>query len=154
MKRGFIALENPARYSGKYEIPADKVQKAIKAATDKFLAKLDLFDGMFPPAYSKEGKYELTGNVAWTSGLHTGAILLAYELTGNERFLEHARKQLDSYYERLATKNNLWNHDVGFVFSPSCIALYKITGDEKIKDLCLEAAEFFYEYIFVGKRCS
>ena len=33
MDRGYIKLDNPARFAGKYEIPAEKIQKAIKAAT-------------------------------------------------------------------------------------------------------------------------
>lgn len=151
MKRGTILLNHPERYSGKHVIPAEKIQKAIKKATDKFLIMLDELDGMFPPAYSKENKYPPAENITWTNGMHTGAMLLAYELTGNERFLEHAKKQMASYYNRLETKTGLWNHDVGFVFTPSCIALYSLTGDEEIKSMCLEAAEFFYENLYSQK---
>ena len=151
MKRGMITLVNPERYSGKYEIPAEKVQKAIKKATDKFLTKLAEFDGAFPPACSKDGKYNLIGNAEWTSGMHTGAMLLAYEITGNERFLAHAKKQIDSYFKRFEDKTDLWGHDVGFVFSPSCVAFYKLTGDERLKELALNAAEFLYEYIYSQK---
>ena len=151
MKRGTIKLLKPERYSGKYEIPAWKLQKAIKEATDRFLRKLDEFDGKFPPACSKNGKYNLVGNNDWTSGMHTGAILLAYELTGNERFLTHAKKQMDSYFKRFEGKTNLWDHDVGFVYTPSCVAFYKLTGDEKVKELALNAAEFLYEYMYSKK---
>ena len=151
MERGKIKLEKPERYSGKYEISTQKIQKAIKAATDKFLDKLDEFEGKFPPAYSKGNKYNLVENNSWTSGMHTGAMLLAYELTGNERFLVHAKKQMKSYFERFEGKINLWDHDVGFVFSPSCVGLYKLTGDEEIKELALKAADFLYENLYSQK---
>lgn len=151
MERGKIKLEKPERYSGKYEIPAEKVQKAIKRATDKFLIKLDEFENKFPPAYSKDGKYDLGENNSWTQGMHTGAALLAYELTGNKRFLEHAQKQVPSYFKRFEEKKNLWNHDVGFVFTPSCIALYKLTGEEDLKELSLKVAEFYYENMYSQK---
>lgn len=150
-ERGIIKLVKPKRYLGKYVIPADKVQKAIKRATDKFLVKLDEFENKFPPASSKDGKYILGDNDSWTQGMHTGAALLAYELTGNERFLEHAKKQMPSYFKRFEEKKNLWDHDVGFVFTPSCIALYKLTGEESLKELSLNAAEFYYENMYSQK---
>ena len=151
MERGIIKLTNFQRYSGKYEISKEKINKAIKSATDKFLIKLDEFEGKFPPAASKNDKYILGENTTWTTGMHTGSMLLAYELTGNERFLEHAKKQIESYFERFENKTKLWSHDVGFVFTPSCVALYKLTGDEKLKELCLKAAEFLYEYLYSQK---
>ena len=115
MKRGSIKLEDYGRYSDKYVIPGEKVQKAIKKATDKLLIKLDEFENKFPGACSDNaGKYKLGENTGWTQGMHTGAVLLAYELTGNEKFLEYAKKQIDSYYKRLESKKNLWSHDVGF----------------------------------------
>ncbi len=151
MERGKITLINPERFSGKYDIPVEKVQKAIKKAMDRFLEKLEEFDSAFPPACSKDGKYNLVGNTNWTSGMHTGAILLAYELTGDERFLAHAKKQIHSYFERFEGKIKLWDHDVGFVYTPSCVAFYKLTGDEKVKELALNAAEFLYEYLYSEK---
>ena len=151
MKRGTITLVNPERYTGKYEISSEKLQVAIKKATDRFLVKLDAFQGEFPPACSKEGKYNLVGNKNWTSGMHTGAILLAYELTGNERFLAHAKTQLESYFKRFEEKTALWSHDVGFVYSPSCVAYYKLSGDERVKELALRTAEFLYEYMYSQK---
>jgi len=151
MKRGTIKLEYPERYEATHVIADEKVQKAIKKATDKFLKKLDEFDGKFPPAFSKEGKYHLTENRSWTTGMHTGAMLLAYELTGNERFLDHAKDQAESYFKRFEDKTDLWSHDVGFVYSPSCVALYKLTGDERLKELCLKAANHLYDYIYSQK---
>jgi len=152
MERGNIKLNNPARYAGKYEIPAEKVQKAIKAATDKWLAKLDEFDNQFPPANSgNTSKYKVGENNSWTQGMHTGAALLAYDLTGNERFLEHAKKQMPSYFKRFEEKVNLWDHDVGFIYVPSVIALYKKTGDESLKELALNAAKHLYDNMYTQK---
>ena len=36
--------------------------------------------------------------------MHTGATILAYELTGNERFLEHAKEQIKTYFTRFESK--------------------------------------------------
>lgn len=151
MKRGNIQLINPERYTGKYDIPMEKVQKAITKATDKWLVKLEEFGGKFPPAASKGNKYPMGENNNWTTGMHTGSILLAYELTGNAKFLEYAERQAESYVNRFNSKTALWDHDVGFVFTPSCVALYKITGKEQYKELALQAAEFLYEYLYSQK---
>lgn len=57
----------------------------------------------------------------------------------------------------------MYSHDVGFVFSPSCVALYKLTGDEKflhaansqlaITESCLirEDGSSFHHYQFDTK---
>ncbi|MBQ4527898.1 MAG: glycoside hydrolase family 88 protein [Clostridia bacterium] len=152
MVRGNIKLDNPARYAGKYEIPAEKIQATIKKATDKWLKKLDEFGGLFPGACSKEeDKYKLGENNTWTQGMHTGATILAYELTGNERFLEHAKEQIKTYFTRYETKTGLWDHDVGFVYTPSVIALYRLTGDESLKELAIKAANHLYDNMYSQK---
>ena len=151
MTRGNIKLDNPERYAGVYEIPADKIQKAIKKATDKWLTKLDEFDNKFPPTTSKDDKYIVGENNSWTQGMHTGAVILAYELTGNEKFLEHAKKQMQSYFDRFETKTGLWDHDVGFAYTPSVVALYKLTGDESLKELAIKAANHLYDNMYSQK---
>lgn len=151
MIRGNIKLDNPARYAGKYEIPADKIQNAIKKATDKWLLKLDEFGNKFPPATSKDDKYIVGENDSWTQGMHTGATILAYELTGNEKFLDHAKVQMQSYFDRFETKTGLWNHDVGFVYTPSVTALYRLTGDEALKELAIKAAHHLYDNMYSQK---
>ncbi len=149
MERGSIKLEDYGRYSYKYVIPVEKVQKAIKKATDKLLIKLDEFENKFPGACSDNaGKYKLGENTGWTQGMHTGAVLIAYELTGNEKFLEYAQSQMDSYYKRMEGKTHLWSHDVGFVYTPSVVALYKLTGDERLRELALNAAAHLYDNLY------
>ena len=149
MVRGNIKLNNPERFAGKYEIPAEKIQMAIKKATDKWLKKLEEFGGLFPRTASKDDKYDLADNYSWTQGMHAGSVLLAYELTGNEKFLEYAKVLLETFFERYETKNGLWDHDVGFVYSPSCIAYYKITGEERFKDVAIKAAHHLYDNMYI-----
>ena len=152
MARGNIKLNNPERFSDGFEISNEKLQATIRKATDKWLKKLEEFDGKFPGTMSKEeDKYVLGENNSWTQGMHTGSALLAYELTGNEKFLEYAKQHIESYYWRYENKVDMWCHDVGFAFSPSVIALYKITGDEAMKELALKAADHFRTYIFSEK---
>lgn len=144
MQRETIILEKVELCKKVYEIPKDKLQAAIKAATDKLASKVDVYMDGFPGFGSRDYKYPLGGNQSWLCGMHTGCFLLAYELTGEEKFLKVAQHHLDSYKERVEKKIKLDDHDVGFVMSPSCVALYKLTGNEEAKRLALEAAEHFY----------
>ena len=89
-------------------------------------------------------KYPQGANRNWECGMQTGLYWLAYELSGNERFREAAEKHLHTYQERFEKKIGFSDHDVGFVYSPSCVAAYKITGDDKISQLLLDVADYYY----------
>lgn len=146
MQRGIISIDNLERYSGNKDISKEKINKAIKAATDKLTSKLEEYSHSFVGAVSKNGKYPLGENNSWVSGMHTGTIILAYELTGDKKFLDAALAHVESYQKRLDEKDtSLDDHDVGFIFTPSIVALYKITGDEKLRDMALAAAEHLYD---------
>lgn len=158
MTRGTIKLQNPEKYSGKYEIPKEKLDAAIKRATDKLLSKIDYYGDHFPAnvingeyQYGQALKYILWENDSWICGMFTGTFLLAYELTGNKKFLDVATRHMDSYEKRMKDKIRLHDHDVGFVYIPSCIAYYKLTGDERAKKIALEAAEHLYNNSYSKK---
>lgn len=151
MLRGNVKLNNENRFSGTHRISDEKLQNAIKKAADKLLSKLDLYAEKFPGTYSTDYVYPMGENNSWVSGMHTGTILLAYELTGDERFLECAKAHIPSYQKRYDEKIGLMSHDVGFVYSPSVIALYKLTGDDELRTLALNAAEHLYNVSFSQK---
>ncbi|MBO5369712.1 MAG: glycoside hydrolase family 88 protein [Clostridia bacterium] len=144
MNRGNIKLNNPERFSGRYEIPHEKVQKAIDKALDKLSLKLDLYMDKFPGVCTQDCRYQLVENSNWTHGLHTGVFFLAYELSGDKRFFEVGKNHIASYQKRLYENINLNDHDVGFVFSPSVVAYHKLTGDEIAKQTAILAAEHLY----------
>lgn len=154
MTRGNIKLNNPSLYEKNYEISKDKLNMAIDHALAKLSSKISKFGNLFPakrldPPYGRV--YEMGENESWTCGLHTGCFLLAYELSGDKKFLNVAESHLDSYKKRIKEKIKLGNHDVGFVFSPSCVAYYKLFGDEECKNAALEAAEHLYNFSYSEK---
>ena len=151
MQRGIITLNDESRYTTSYTISKEKLDSAVKAATEKLASKLDTYAEQFVGTYSKDYVYPLGENKTWVSGMHTGTILLAYELTGDEQFLECAKKNIPFYKKRLEEKIVMYSHDVGFVFSPSCVALYKLTGDEAAREIALAAAEHLYDASFSKK---
>lgn len=81
----------------------------------------------FPNA-SYGGKYDARDLDCWTNGFWPGILWLAYRATGDEEYRSIAgrcEEQLDiplQEYEQL-------HHDNGFLWSPSAVADYKLTGN-------------------------
>jgi len=119
--------------------------KKLDYAIDFILKRIDenivTFEGEFPNSDSRNYVYTGHINYEWTPGFWTGMIWLAYQLTGDEKYRKAAEAQLDSYYERLVNKVCIDTHDIGFIYSLSCVAAYKITGNEKAKQTAVMAAD-------------
>lgn len=95
----------------------------------------------FPSASATNGKYRIKGNDDWTNGFWTGMLWLAYEWTGGEKFRERAMENIQSFQQRLDDHYVLDHHDIGFLYSLSAGAGYRITGDEACKSELLQAAD-------------
>lgn len=99
------------------------------------------FGTQFPSACATNGKYRLKGNDDWTNGFWTGMLWLAYEWTKEKNFLTRAMENIDSFQTRLDDHFVLDHHDIGFLYSLSADAGYKITGDEHCKQEVIQAAD-------------
>jgi unsaturated chondroitin disaccharide hydrolase len=126
---------------------ADKemAKKAMEEAVRIVRADLPVFTDHFPSSNSFGGFYEATENVEWTTGFWTGAVWLAYEYSKEECFKEAALVQVDSFFERIKNKIDVNHHDMGFLFSLSCVAAYKLAGSERGKEAALMAADHLAE---------
>ncbi|WP_069998967.1 glycoside hydrolase family 88 protein [Cellulosilyticum sp. I15G10I2] len=120
-------------------------QIILKEALDRCVEitrkNLDRFRGQFPNAFSENNIYKAIENNHWTNGFYTGILWLCYEYTGEEIFKEVALENVVSFKERLDQEIELETHDLGFLYSLSCVASYKITGDEMSKETALRAAD-------------
>ena len=142
-----IKLKKPERFSKPHTIPKEKLEAAANTACDKLMRFAKEHGALkFPDVCSIDYKYRLDDDIDWwESGLYTGCYWLAYELTGDEFFREVAEAQIPTFRERLEKRIGVDSHDVGFIYTPSCIAAYKITGDEEAKKTALDALEYFYD---------
>ncbi len=128
------------------------VKAALDGACEVVKTNLEKFTTHFQSSNSFGGFYEATENVEWTTGFWTGVIWLAYEHTGDEAFKEAALFQVDSFLNRIENKIDVNHHDMGFLYSLSCVAAYKLTGSETAKKAALLAADHLAErYREVGK---
>ena len=135
-------IKNKERY-----VPCDYMEKTLDKAIAEALKKVDQMmidfpDAKFPGASSKDNVYKAyDNNTGWQSGFWSGILWLSYELTGAEKYKNAALAQIDSYYVRIKDKLGILGHDVGFLYSLSCVAAYKLTGDMKAREAALMAAD-------------
>ena len=87
--------------------------------------------------------YEPMDNNLWTSSFFPGEMLLAYSLTGAKEFIADKKSYLDSFEKRLNEHIGI-SHDLGFLYSLTCVALYKLTEDKRAKEIAAKAADELY----------
>ena len=120
----------------------EELPEALKAAerqTRKAIA--DLGD-KFKPSTSENDFYPPSENDEWTNGMWTGEINIMYELTGKDEFKAKALEHVESFAERIEKRISIKNHDMGFLYSPSCVAAYMLYGSEKGRDAAIAAADY------------
>ena len=140
------------------EMTGEEIINALSFATKQIVTVLPEFTDKFQNAFSEEGFYKPVDNTDWTNGFWTGEIWLAYEF-----ILEHPEEvaflrigtpqmvaqqlrtagevQIGSFWERIEQKICVDHHDMGFLYSPSCVAGYKLIGSEDGKKAAILAAE-------------
>ncbi len=128
-------------------ITKEEIDRALDFCVAQIEHILPDFTDKFVPAYSVGNFYAPAENTDWTDGFWTGEIWLAYEKAlraGKEsaEMLKHAGEvQVESFLNRIENKISVDHHDMGFLYSPSCVASYKLTGNEKAKKAALMAAD-------------
>ncbi|WP_175400566.1 glycoside hydrolase family 88 protein [Paenibacillus sp. KS1] len=114
--------------------------QAIENILAKTLNNMDKFGTQFPHV-SLDGKYQLNDNNDWTNGFWSGILWLCYEYSQDERYRQAAEATVASFHQRFEQKVVLDHHDIGFLFSLSSKAQWIITGDERARELTLDAAD-------------
>lgn len=123
------------------EITDQEVKNALNHAIEQVERQVPEFYDEFPAAASKDNFYPKIENVDWTNGFWTGEIWLAYEETKDEKLKEAALHQVSNFKNRIEKKIAVEHHDMGFLYSLSCVAAYKLTGSEEAKEAALLAAD-------------
>lgn len=123
------------------EINEAEIGQGLDFAAGQTIANLNCFTDHFPKAYSENNFYQPTENVDWTTGFWTGEVWLAYEHTKDSRLKVAGEMQMRSFLDRIDNKIEVDHHDMGFLYSPSCVAGYKLTGSKVGYEAAMKAAD-------------
>lgn len=134
----------PERFKTAYTIDRAKLEAAAAAATAKLYTLYEEGGVQSPTTSSTNYQYTYGANNNWTAGMYTGSYLMAYQLTGDQRYADIVNEMIDTFVYRVDNRVGMDDHDVGFAFVPSCVGAYKILGSEKAKDAALKAVADYY----------
>ncbi|MGD6818838.1 glycoside hydrolase family 88 protein [Metabacillus sp. 113a] len=134
------------------------IDEAMEHALEKISSSLEDFTHAFPDDTTVENRYYIRkpekpgqdrgGNHGWTTSFWTGMIWLAYEVTADEKYRRAAEVHIDSFHDRIVQKIDCDHHDLGFLYTLSCVSAYKLTGNEKAKEAALMAADHLMSRYF------
>jgi len=119
-----------------------ELDDAIAIAERQTEACMEALGDKFKPSHSTGNFYPKAENVEWTNGLWTGEINVMYELTGKQEFKQKALEHVGDFKFRIDEGISIDNHDMGFLYSPSCVAAYILYGSEDGKTSALKAADY------------
>lgn len=143
-----IKIENIKKAEDFIKTPALSREELINAL-DEVIKQIDKnmesFGNQFPYSATKELKYPIIDCIEWTDGFWTGMLWLAYEYTGNQKYRNLAEENIKKFNYRIENKIEVDHHDLGFLYSPSCVAGYKLTGNEFAKETAIQAADKLIE---------
>lgn len=77
----------------------------------------------------------------WTQSFFLGMGYWAYRITEDKKIAEWLYNFYDEYYSKVFDTPMETMHDLGFLYSPYAVALYKLNGDERMKTIGVRAAD-------------
>lgn len=117
------------------------VDEQLASILEKIRQNMTRYGDKFPSACATNGVYRIKENDDWTNGFWTGILWLAYEIDGDEAFRLQAERNLESFQKRLDDHFILDHHDIGFLYSLSAVAGYKLTKNPAYRQMSIQAAD-------------
>lgn len=122
-------------------ITNERVQAALDRAVEQVRLNLPKYTKRCQNHSSVDNIYPACGNTQWTCGFWPGEVWLAYERTHDEAFLQTGKTMVESFHRRIVKKIRVAHHDMGFLYTPACVAAYKLTGDRQAREAAVLAAD-------------
>ncbi|MGK0703826.1 glycoside hydrolase family 88 protein [Yokenella regensburgei] len=122
-----------------------RLDTALNRVTRQLDKNIAAFGAKFPGEACENGVWPRTENVEWTTSFWTGQLWLAWEMTGEEKYREAAERYLPSFAERIEKRIDTATHDLGFLYSLSCVNAWRLTGNEAARRSALQAADALME---------
>ena len=138
-------INRKAEYEAAGFLTREEVTAAMDRVADQVRCNMEYFGTRFPSSATRNQTYGVIDNIEWTDGFWTGLLWLCYEYTGDDAFKNLALKNVDSLLNRVEKRIELDHHDLGFLYSLSCVAGYKLTGSAEGRRAGLLAADKLME---------
>lgn len=123
-----------------YKPNLEKMKKALDYCIEKVRENAEILGDTTPRDIAPNGIYEGGENNSWTAGFWPGMLWISYAVTGDKFFLEAGKRQSASFKRRIEADYDLQHHDIGFLYSPSSVADYILTGDPEARQVAIDAA--------------
>jgi len=126
------------------------IQTAVAAALRTIDRNLQTFAHTYPGDATENGIYPVRqarlghpagSNTGWTTGFWPGQLWLSYDLTRDVTYRRAGEVQVERFADRLHEKVGLDHHDVGFLYTLSCVAAWRHAENDLARETALEAAD-------------
>ncbi|WP_291588762.1 glycoside hydrolase family 88 protein [Bacteroides sp.] len=119
---------------------ANLVDRSFSVAGQHLSAQLEAIPEptAYPRTIGKDGKLKVTKKKDWTEGFYPGCLWYMYEYTHKDEWKNAAVKWTEALEPLKKLKSH---HDIGFLMYCSFGNAYRLTGDEKYKDILIESAQ-------------
>jgi unsaturated chondroitin disaccharide hydrolase len=126
------------------------LESAISTALATIDRNLVTFAETYPDDATEHGIYPLRrarknyppgSHTGWTTGFWAGMLWLAFELTGADKYRAAGEIQIERFADRLERGIDVDHHDLGFLYSLSCVAAWRLTGSSLAHQTSLKAAD-------------
>lgn len=97
-------------------------------------------DGSYTPRAAAAGQ-PAGSNTGWTTSFWSGQLWLAWQLTGAPDYRDTGLRHVDDFAHRIASQVDVDMHDLGFLYTLSCVRPWRLTGSRAGRDAALMAAD-------------
>jgi len=129
------------------DLYAVAIERALTTVADNTLRFAEWYpddttcDGLYPPRRGN-GLFPDGSNIGWTTGFVPGMYWLAWEMSNDKRFKNAGLSMLPGFVQRIDRQQDVDTHDLGFLYTLSCVAPWKLLGESEGKRGALAAADY------------
>ncbi|MEU4240030.1 glycoside hydrolase family 88 protein [Actinoplanes sp. NPDC026619] len=121
---------------------AEAVAAAVAAALTTIDRNIATFGTNYPGDTTTGGNYlDRGGNFGWTTSFWPGMTWLAHELTGDASYARAAAGHVPSFADRIHSLSDVDTHDLGFLYTLSCVVPWQLAEDTVARDAAVAAAD-------------
>jgi unsaturated chondroitin disaccharide hydrolase len=134
-------LKRKSLFASPPRVENDFWKNALAYCSGRIKNNIAVFKDRYPSPASVKGVYPLIGNTDWTSAFWPGLLFLAWENTGEELYRRAGESLVAGFRERLEKRIETETHDIGFLYTLSCVAPWRLFGSGEARETAIMAAD-------------